>query len=590
MKKEFRKDNIVEDMLEENPTILLMGSPNVGKSVFFSKLTNVHVNSANYSGTTVSFTKGDYFIRDKKHILIDVPGTYSLEATNDAEKIAVNFLEKDPECVLFVMHAADLQGSIKLLLEILKKDVPVVVALNLVDVAIRQGRQFDIDYLQDTLGVPVIATVAVKGTGFDEVERQLAKIVKTPNPNQLKVDPQTTMQELWDKADEISRHAVNYTQKDLSRIDRFGDALLRPWPGVLLTALILLATIGIVVGLGKVLRAVLLLPLVNKIIVPFFESIIMPLNISDILKGVLIGEYGVFRIGFEWIIALVMPYVIIFQLVFTFLEDSGILPRISVLGDSLMSKIGIQGGSLINVMLGFGCTVPAIIGTRTASTKKERLIVSTALCFSVPCISQIGALITLVGDYSYWMLLLLFLVGIAMFVISSIVTSKLIRGTVTPMVMEIPYLLPPERNSFTRKFIVRVKQFVVEAEGPMLIAVIFAALVTETGFMEKVSVLVEPIVSGWLGLPKEASLSLLLGVIRREMSVAPLLELNLFPLQMFVGAVVSLLYLPCLSVMGILAEEFNAKTAIAILALTTFNAIFIGGLINHVVGFITALL
>jgi ferrous iron transport protein B len=108
--------------------------------------------------------------------------------------------------------------------------------------------------------------------------------------------------------------------------------------------------------------------------------------------------------------------------------------------------------------------------------------------------------------------------------------------------------------------------------------------------MEKVSVFVEPIVSGWLGLPKEASLSLLLGVIRREMSVAPLLELNLLPLQMFVGAVVSLLYLPCLSVMGILAEEFNAKTAIAILALTTFNAIFIGGLINHVVGFITALL
>ena len=94
MKKELRKDNIVEEMLEENPTILLMGSPNVGKSVFFSKLTNVHVNSANYSGTTVSFTKGDYFIRDKKHILIDVPGTYSLEATNDAEKIAVSFRER----------------------------------------------------------------------------------------------------------------------------------------------------------------------------------------------------------------------------------------------------------------------------------------------------------------------------------------------------------------------------------------------------------------------------------------------------------------------------------------------------------------
>lgn len=583
MAKKIKRDEKLESLVAENPTILLMGSPNVGKSVIFSKLTNVHVNSANYSGTTVSFTKGDYYIGEKKHILIDVPGTYSLEATNDAEKIAVNFLEKKPELVLFVMHAADLQGSIKLLLEILKRDVPVVAALNLVDVARRQGRSFDIEYMEKELGVPIIPTVAVKGEGFDRLERIVAKTVESPEQNREKIDKNLKTEELWARAEKIKNGAVKYSQKDLSKIDKFGDALLKPWPGVLLTVLILIATIGVVVGLGKVLRAILLLPLVNDLIVPFFESLIMPLDIPDILKGVLIGEYGIFRIGFEWIIALVMPYVIIFQLVFTFLEDSGILPRIAVLSDSLMSKIGIQGGSLINIMLGFGCTVPAIIGTRTASTKKERLVVTAALCFSIPCISQIGALITLVGDYSYFMLLLLVLVGLLMFVISSLVTGKLVSGTVSPMIMEIPYLLPPERSSFTRKFLVRVKQFILEAEGPMLIAVVFAALVTETGFMEKVSVLVEPIVSGWLGLPKEASLSLLLGVIRREMSVAPLLALNLSPLQMFVGAVVSLLYIPCLSVMGIIAEEFNARTAIGIFVLTTVNAILVGGLINHMV-------
>lgn len=508
MAKKLKRDEKLESLVAENPTILLMGSPNVGKSVIFSKLTNVHVNSANYSGTTVSFTKGDYYIGEKKHILIDVPGTYSLEATNDAEKIAVNFLEKKPELVLFVMHAADLQGSIKLLLEILKRDVPVVAALNLVDVARRQGRSFDIEYMEKELGVPIIPTVAVKGEGFDKLERIVAKTVESPDQNREKIDKNLKTEELWARAEKIKNGAVKYSQKDLSKIDKFGDALLKPWPGVLLTVLILIATIGVVVGLGKVLRAILLLPLVNDLIVPFFESLIMPLDIPDILKGVLIGEYGIFRIGFEWIIALVMPYVIIFQLVFTFLEDSGILPRIAVLSDSLMSKIGIQGGSLINIMLGFGCTVPAIIGTRTASTKKERLVVTAALCFSIPCISQIGALITLVGDYSYFMLLLLVLVGLLMFVISSLVTGKLVSGTVSPMIMEIPYLLPPERSSFTRKFLVRVKQFILEAEGPMLIAVVFAALVTETGFMEKVSVLVEPIVSGWLGLPKEASLSL----------------------------------------------------------------------------------
>ncbi len=589
MKRKFETDNKVTDLLQANPVILLMGSPNVGKSVFFSKMTNVHVNSANYSGTTVSYTKGDYYIKDQKHILIDVPGTYSLEATNDAEKIAVSFLDQDPECVLFVMHAADLQGSIKLLLEILKRDIPVVVALNLMDVASRQGRTFNIEYLEETLGVPVIPTVAIKNEGLDEVEKTLLETVANPRPSQLKIDSDVTMSELWDKADEIQRGAVEYTEKDLSRLDKFGNALLRPWPGILLTVLILIATIGVVVGLGKVLRAVALLPLVNDLIVPFFEMIILPLDIPDVLKGVLIGEYGIFRISFEWIIALVMPYVIIFQFVFTFLEDSGILSRIAVLGDSLMSKIGIQGGSLINIMLGFGCTVPAIIGTRTASTRKERLIVTSALCFAVPCISQTGALITLVSSYSYLMLLLLVVVGVLMFVITALITSKLVRGKVDPMILEIPYLLMPERTSFRRKFFVRVKQFILEAEGPMLIAVVFAALVTETGLMEHVSVWVEPVVSGWLGLPNEASLSLLLGVIRREMSVAPLLALDLLPLQMFVGAVVSLLYIPCLSVMGIIAEEFNARVSIAILVLTTVNAIFVGGLINHVVGFLTAL-
>lgn len=205
------------------------------------------------------------------------------------------------------------------------------------------------------------------------------------------------------------------------------------------------------------------------------------------------------------------------------------------------------------------------------------------MCFSVPCILQIGALVSLVGDYSYSLLLLLVLVGFTIFVATSLLASKLIPGTVTPMVMEIPYLLPPEKKSFTSKFLVRVKQFILEAEGPMLIAVVFAALVTETGFMDRLSVYVEPIVSGWLGLPKEASLSLILGVIRREMSVAPLLSMNLSPLQMFVGAVVSLLYIPCLSVMGIIAEEFDPKTAIGILVLTTVTAIFVGGLVNHLV-------
>ncbi len=151
-----------------------------------------------------------------------------------------------------------------------------------------------------------------------------------------------------------------------------------------------------------------------------------------------------------------------------------------------------------------------------------------------------------------------------------------------PLVIEIPNLLIPERKAYFKKFFVRVKQFLMEAEGPMLIAVIFAALLAETGALVGISDFLKPLVSGWLGLPQEASMSLILGVIRREMSVAPLLSMNLTGLQMYVGAVVSLVYVPCLSVFGILAKEFNLKVALSIVAGTVFSALFLGGILNHI--------
>lgn len=579
--REFQKDLELEEMIKKESSILLMGSPNVGKSVFFSRLTNIHVVSSNYTGTTVSFMQGDYYIQGEKHKLIDVPGTYSLSATNEAEQIAVEFLDSNPDLVLFVLHAADLEGSIKLLLEVLKRDIPVVAAINLVDVAKRQGREIDISLLEKELGIPIIPTIAIKGEGFDKLEKTIEKGLEVENSKQLKVDPRESMDSLWDRARDLTKKVTFYKEENLSKVDRFGNALLKPWPGLLLGFIILVLSLGFVVFAGEILRGNILEPLVEDVIVPLFERFFGLFNLPETLHNILIGEFGIFRISFEWIIALVMPYVLIFQLVFTFLEDSGILPRLAVLGDSLMSKIGVQGGSLIPVMLGFGCTVPAIISTRTATSKKERLVVTIALCFSIPCISQTGAIISLLGDYSFLLVLGVALVGFLAFIISSLVASKFIPGQVTPMVLEIPYLLIPERTSFWRKYKIRVKQFMFEAQGPMMIAVIFAALLTETGLIEYLSRFLEPVISGWLGLPKEASISLVLGIIRREMSVAPLLSLNLTPLQMFVGAVVSLLYIPCLSVLGILAKEFNARTAIGITLMTVTNALLVGGLIYH---------
>ena len=443
------------------------------------------------------------------------------------------------------------------------------------------GAAINVPLLEQELGIPVIPTVAVKREGFDEITAKLGEVLaakqETPAASPCAACSECckgrAALDYWERAREIVGRVVKNIEKNPSKLDQFGDMLLTPWPGIALALLITLLSLGAVVGAGKALRSVLLLPLVNQGIVPLFEKLFSSMAMPVMLRNVLIGQYGIFRISFEWILALVMPYVLLFQLVFSFLEDSGILPRMAVLFDNMMRKLGVQGGSLINIMLGYGCAVPAIIGTRAATTKKERLMVTSFICFAVPCISQTGALISLLSEFSYWLLLAVFITGCFVFVMTAIISNKVIKGSVDPLIIEIPNLLIPERRTYFKKFFVRVKQFMVEAEGPMMIAVVIAAIIAETGLLQGISGLLEPLVAGWLGLPPEAAISLILGIIRREMSVAPLLAMDLTGLQMYVGAVVSLVYLPCMSVFAILAKEFNAKVALAITLATTATAL-----------------
>lgn len=591
----------------EHKHLLLMGGPNVGKSVFFSELTGVYVVSSNYTGTTVSFMEGDIELEDGKHYhLIDVPGTYTMSATSEAEEVAIHFMEAEPIAVLFVLDSTNLEGGLRLALELRKYKVPIVYALNMMDVASRKGIEINIPLLSQKLGGPVIPTVAVKKQGFDDIKVALQGAIdgKIICPEPLECPPCKEMDKLeekatnnkdygevyWEEAKKIAREVTSTKKESPSFVDKLGKAMMKPWPGIPLAILIIGLSLGVVVGGGKALRAVALLPLVNDIIVPFFRSIFTAILSPGMLQNIMIGEYGVFVIFFEWVVALIMPYVILFYVVFSFLEDSGYLPRLAVLFDGLMRKLGIQGGSLINIMLGFGCAVPAIIGTRTATTRKERLMVTTMICFAIPCISQTGALIALVGDYSIFMLLGIVLMTLLIFIIVGLITKRLFKGKVDPLIIEVPNLLIPERKAYWTKLKVRLKSFIFEAEGPMLIAIVIAAVLKESGLLDIIARVLEPIMSGWLGMPKESVIVLILGIVRREMAVAPLLEMNLTTLQMFTGAMVGMLYLPCLSVFGILAKEFNAKVAIGITLSTIFTALFVGGLINHIGTFLLGVL
>jgi len=571
--------------------ILLIGNPNVGKSVFFTELTGIHAVSSNFAGTTVSVMSGGFTIGEREYTLVDVPGTYSLTPTCEAEKVAAEFLANkttDATAVICVLDATNLERNLHLALEVQAKlkETPVIYALNLVDVAQRRGLEINHGLLAQELNAPVVPTVAVKGTGLAELKKSLERML---DKRAFLLCANCTRAEVSKSAREITRRACKRVGAKVSFADKLGEAMLKPLLGLPIAALVLAVMIAVVVGGGKLLQERLLLPLVNGVVVPFFREAFMSFMPESVFRNILIGEYGIFVISFQWIIALILPYVFLFYVCFSFLEDSGYLPRLGTLFDGVMRKVGVSGSSLIYTLMGLGCAVPAIIGTRAATTHKERVVISSAICFAVPCVSQVAALAGLLSRHEWWLFPAVFAFAIVLFAASARVAGKVVKGEVSPLILEIPNLLMPEPKAYGRKLLTRMKHFLKDAEVPMLAAVVLAAVLQESGVLAAVAEHAQPLVTWWLGMPPdspEVVSGMILGIIRREMMVAPLVGsgvgVSLTSLQAFVWSVVSLMYLPCLSVFAILAKEFKLRVAVGVFALTVLTALLTGGLINQI--------
>lgn len=574
-----------------------MGNPNVGKSVIFSKLTGVEVESANYTGTTVSFTKGDWQFRGKQGDLIDVPGTYSLDASSEAEKVAIDMVKQEAaDAIIVVLDATNLERNLffasqiqHLSTEMLKKPIPVIFALNMIDVAKRQGITINVDSLQKYLDAPVIPTVAVRNIGLSELMEATIQSIEEKRSFQKK-EWAKSEDDRWIWVGKVIREVQLVEHRHPTWLEKLGDATMRPFPGIPIAFLVMSIALGIVVGGGKGLRGAILLPLVHQVIVPFLDRIVQLFVTEGILYNVLMGEYGMLVKGIEWPFALILPYVLLFYVVLSFMEDSGYLPRLGVLVDGVFRKLGIQGGNIVPMIMGYGCAIPAILGTRAATTQKERLMVASMVAFAVPCAAQTGAFIALLGDHSVFLLIAVYLVSFAAIFASGMMLNRFIPGKSDPMLLEIPNLLLPDRQTLVKKIKLRVKHFIVEAEVPMVLGVGFAALLAETGALVQVGVVLSPLVEGWLGLPPEATLGLILGIVRRELAVLPLLELGLSSVQLFTGAVVALFYMPCLAVLGVLVKEFGAKIGLLVAVGTTISAFILGGLFFQVANIVTAII
>ena len=437
-------------MIKKN---VLMGNPNVGKSVVFSRLTGAKVISSNYPGTTVDYSKGNMLFEGKKVEIIDAPGTYSLEASNKAEKVAVDML-KDADVVIDVIDSTNLERNLYLAIELLERDIPVIIALNLWDEAKHVGIHIDEKKLEKILGVPVVPTVALTGEGIKSL---VSKIKQAKSPKKIKP---TSEEGRWIEIGNIIKKVEKVEHRHHTIRDRINDLTIRPLTGIPIAAGIIFVSFWIVRLIGE--------SIIEYIMSPIFESGYKPLMLSfgewlgdGIVYNILISDtygvieftesFGILTTGLYVPIAMVLPYIIAFYFLLSLLEDSGYLPRLATLVDNIFHRLGMHGFGIIPLFLGFGCNVPGLLATRTLETRKQRFIAATLLSIAVPCMAQMAVIFAVIGSKGLYYIGVLFTTLLILYITIGILLNKFITGQSPEIFLEIPAYRRPSLKVTAKK-------------------------------------------------------------------------------------------------------------------------------------------
>lgn len=623
----------------------MMGNPNVGKSLLFSRMTGIGVISSNYPGTSVEFTEGAVSVEGNDLMLYDLPGTYALSGASEDEEIAIRLLvEKRPERVIVVANATAPQQSLVLAIQLIELGFHVVLALNFMD---RARRKFDIDIegLSKALRLPVVPVVARTGEGVDrllravvaplsgstltvrydsDIERALATI--TEEMGNLDLDfqarglgvrllegqntfttrlPPELKGEAGSLREELDREHGEITARDAVARQRIAEGLFlsyfhpldaKPTFGERLSTLTLRPVSGalilLVVLAGLFLTIVMIGGLLEGVVVSAYNSAFGPLfsSMASLIGGQLgqaIAE-GI-SLSILAILVIIIPYVIPFYIILGILEDSGYMPRVVVLLDGMMHRLGISGRAIIPMIVGLGCTIPAMLATRIMESKKERLLLATITVMAVPCSAQTAIIIGTVGLYSgIWYALLIYLFLFALLILIGKLLTKAMKAEPSPLVIEVPDLAVPNPRNVLYKTYARGKDFIVIAFPILLVGSLVLEVLMKFGVLDALVAPLSPITVGLLGLPAVMIIALVFGILRKEMTFQMLfvlfgttkLALVLTPHQFFVYAMIMATYVPCLGVLTAMRKEFGPRDTAKIFILTLVTSFALGALIH----------
>ncbi len=645
-------------MAKEEATIALAGNANVGKSVIFNQLTGASQTIGNWPGKTVEKAEGTLFFMGRVLRVIDLPGIYSLSTFSMEEIIAREYIATGrPDVIVNVVDASSLERNLYFTLQLLEMEVPIIIALNLVDYASKKGIRIDAKRLSELLGVPVVPTVAITGEGIEEllrtvidcldgkikvsrrtfkgkeVERVLGKLSKaiaSDLPEMAKLYPPRWIAiKLLEGDEDIEGRArshengprimalVEVAREELENIhgepshvvianERYGFAnriakevtRFAPAPRIsmedrlgyitahrILGYPILLAVFASIFWIVFVVGGYL-----SKIFDALFEDLVIPLGegiMGTILQGG-IAEFianGVLA-GIGAGVSIALPFIIPFYALLAILEDSGYLPRAAFLMDNLMHKMGLHGKAFIPLLLGFGCSVPACLACRIMERDRERFL-AAFVAILIPCAARTVVIMGLVGAYLGLLPALgLYAFDLALVLLVGRIAYKALPGEPMGLIMEMPPYRMPSFRIIIKKTWARTKSFACIAFPYIVGGSIALEAFRIVGWLDPLSEAMVPLVVWWLGLPKEAGVTLLFGILRKELTLILLATLAgtanyaeiLAPVQMIVFSLVAMIYFPCIATVAALAKEFGWGKALATALFDIGLAVLLGGL------------
>lgn len=621
-----------------NEKIVIVGQPNSGKSSLFNALTGLDQTVGNWPGVTVEKKEGFFYIDGEKYDVVDLPGLYGLTPTSLDEKISLDFLlNSSPSLIVNILDGSNLERSLFLSLQLFFLDIPIIFFINKTDVAKNKGIKIDEEKLKKIFSCDIIFGSVKNGEGIEDLKKSIKNNIhkKICETKYFKVSDKIyshieKISEILIKYKEFEHHPKFFALKmieddknfsppivkaldsdDLSKIKKNVEDLYRDFKkGDFLTLdWFYSLSRGIVGEVTKrefydkkslteeidntLLNRFFSIPIFlitffiiffltfffgdifSKLISIFFETVSK--NLSKILeKGFMFSFLTEGIIGGLGSVITLIPYIFFMYFFLGFLEDTGYLARVVFIMDRFMHKIGLHGKSFISLILGFGCSVPAVLSTRVLDTRKDRLKTILIIPF-IPCSSRLTVLIflgaILFGKFDFLIIFILFLLSIIFAIFSGFIFDRfLLKEASEGLIMELPdYHLPTLKNLLLNSYF-KVKDFIKRAGTLIFLITVIIFLLSyfpkdvDGGFIkiggEKITFLFRP-----LGFDVERTVSLITGFFAKESVVSTLgvlykgeqlekvVETRWGKTDGFVFLLFLMIYLPCIATAIVIKQE-----------------------------------